>query len=90
MCDMIAKQLFPDKLTVLKVMYSTQADQADSSIHKLKSFKNTTFSPTLTLFAFHRNKKQYLDKFHKQKNVMHIRMQNNDSSDVSTIRPNYK
>ena len=49
-------------------MYSTQTDQADSSIHKLKSFKNTNYSPTFTLFAFHTNKKQYLDTFHKQKN----------------------
>ena len=35
--------------------------------------------PTLTLFAFHTNRKQYLDTLHKQKKKeMHIRMHNND------------
>ena len=64
---------------LLRVMYSAQADQADSSIHRFKSFINTTYSPTLTLFAFHANKKQYLDTFHKQKkNVIHIWMHNDD------------
>ena len=63
----------------LRVMYITQADQVDSSVHKLKSFTNTTCSSTLTLFAFHINKKHYLDTFHKQnKTVMHIRMHNYD------------
>ena len=62
-------------------MYSTQTHQADSSVsvHKFKSFINTTFSPTFTLFAFHTNKKQYLDTLHKEKKKeMHIRMRNND------------
>ena len=63
----------------LRVRYSTQAPQADSSVHKWTSFINTTYSLTLTLFAFHTNKKQYLDTFHKQKKkVMQIRMHNND------------
>ena len=40
---------------------------------------NTTYSPTLTLFAFHTSKKQYFDTLHKQmKKGMHLRMQNND------------
>ena len=33
----------------------------DLSVHKCKSFTNTTYSQTLTLFAFYTNKKQYLD-----------------------------
>ena len=32
---------------LLMVMCSTQADQPDSSVDQLKSFINTTFSPTL-------------------------------------------
>ena len=43
---------------------------------KWKSFINTAFFPTLTLYAFHTNKKQYLDTLHKQKKEeMYIRMQ---------------
>ena len=34
----------------------------------MKSIINTTnYSPTWTLFAFHKNKKQYLDTQYKQK-----------------------
>ena len=40
--------------------YDTQADYADSSVHKSKSFINTTYSPNLTLLAFNTNKKSYL------------------------------
>ena len=36
-------------------------------LHKWKSFINTSYSPTSTLFAFHTNKKQYLDTLHIQK-----------------------
>ena len=48
-------------------MYSTQAHQADESVHKKIIHK---YLPTLTLFAFHINKKQYLDTFHKQKKYL--------------------
>ena len=45
----------------------------------MKSFINTTYSLTLSLFAFHKNKKQYLDALHKQKKKeMHFLMHNND------------
>ena len=33
----------------------TRADHKDSSVHKWESFINTTFSPTLILFAFNTN-----------------------------------
>ena len=37
------------------------------------------YSKTFTLFAFHANKKYYLDTLHKQKkNEMHLRMHYND------------
>ena len=56
--------------------------------------KNTTYSQTLTLFAFHTHKKQYLDTLNIQKKrEMHRQMHNNDliySSEVSTNLPNYK
>ena len=43
------------------------------------SFINTSYSPTSTLFAFHTNKKQYLDTLHIQKKKeMRGRMHNND------------
>ena len=54
-------------------MYIPQADQADSSVRKLTSIINTTYLPTLTLFVFHTNKKQYLDIFHKQKKKRNAR-----------------
>ena len=44
-----------------------------------KAFVNTTYYPSLTLFAFRTNKKQYLDTLHIQKKKeMHRRMHNND------------
>ena len=55
----------------LWLMYDTYEDQADSSVH------NSTYSPTLTLFAFHTNKKQsvyvyklQIPKIHK--NIQHF------------------
>ena len=55
-------------------------DHADSSVQKWKSFINTTYYQTLTLFAFHTNKKQYLDTLHiiQKKREMHRRVHNND------------
>ena len=43
---------------------------------KRKSLINTTYSPTSSLFAFHTNKKQYLNN--RRKEEMHLRMHNND------------
>ena len=46
---------------------SWYGDQADLSVHKRQSFIKTTYSKTLTLFAFHTDKKQHLDILHIQK-----------------------
>ena len=51
-------------------------DIPDSSVHKWKSFINTTYSPTFTFFFTYN--KQYLDTLHIQlKKEMHLRMHNN-------------
>ena len=55
--------------------YGTHWDQDNSSVHKWKSFINTSYS----LFAFHTNKRQYFDTLHIQKKKeMHRWMHNND------------
>ena len=46
--------------------YCTHGDQADSSVHKWKSFINTTYSQLWLLFVSHTNKKQYKDTLHIQ------------------------
>ena len=78
----------------LRLLYGTQEDQASSSVHKSKSFINTTYSPTLTLFAFHTNNIQYVDTLHIQKKkkctfgcaIMTLIY----SSEVYTNQPQYK
>ena len=38
---------------ILGSWYGPHGDKADSSVHKLKSFINTTYFPTLTLFSIY-------------------------------------
>ena len=63
---------------VLGLWYCAHAYTAHSSVRKWKSFKNQIYSLTFTLFAFHTNKKQYLDILHniQQKKEINIRMHN--------------